>query len=136
MQVCASCYVVDFDNLELLMVYNKKLDKWLQPGGHIEQGESPIETAIREVKEETGIDIELIGNKFQGNIEPIAVENYETKIGLMLDIQYVGITKNKKIVDKENNNARWISIEELKNSNNIDEEIIEKFEFIIKYLKM
>ena len=31
---------------------------WSVPGGHIEFGESPSQTAVRETKEETGIDIE------------------------------------------------------------------------------
>ena len=44
-QICASCYVVDFKSKELLMIYNKKLGKWLQPGGHIEHDETPIATA-------------------------------------------------------------------------------------------
>ena len=30
---------------------------WAPPGGHMEFGESPVEAAVREVKEETGLDI-------------------------------------------------------------------------------
>ena len=33
------------------------------PKGHVEKGEKEIETAIREVKEETNIDIEIVSNK-------------------------------------------------------------------------
>jgi 8-oxo-dGTP diphosphatase len=40
-----------------LLVHHKKLGKWLQPGGHIEAWENPFQAAIREVREETGIDI-------------------------------------------------------------------------------
>lgn len=35
----------------------------MQPGGHIEKFENPIDCAIREVKEETGIDIGFLKNK-------------------------------------------------------------------------
>lgn len=37
---------------------------WSTPGGHLEHGESPEECAIREVKEETGVDIGDV--KFRG----------------------------------------------------------------------
>lgn len=36
-------------------------DTWLLPGGRLEAGESPEEGAIREVEEETGIDVEIVG---------------------------------------------------------------------------
>lgn len=44
-QYCASAYTIDFNNKKVLLMYNKKLNKWLQPGGHIEENETPIETA-------------------------------------------------------------------------------------------
>lgn len=42
------------DDLALL-IYHPYLKKWMQPGGHIDEGENPIEAAIREVYEETGV---------------------------------------------------------------------------------
>ncbi len=44
-QYCASAYTIDFNNKKVLLMYNKKLNKCLQPGGHIEENENPIETA-------------------------------------------------------------------------------------------
>ena len=132
-QVCASCYVVDFEKKELLMIYNKKLGKWLQPGGHIEGDETPLDTAKREVKEETGIEFNPIGTKFMDSIEPIAVEKYETKIGPQIDIQFVGKPINKTIINNEHNNAQWISLSKLMESQNIDKEIKEKFNYILNY---
>lgn len=40
-----------------------KLKKWLPPGGHVEENETPIEAAHREVKEETGLSIILISDE-------------------------------------------------------------------------
>ena len=48
---------------KVLLVHHKKYDKWIQPGGYIEKFENPIEAAIREVKEETGLNIDFI-NKY------------------------------------------------------------------------
>jgi 8-oxo-dGTP pyrophosphatase MutT (NUDIX family) len=39
----------------VLLHFHKKLHLWLQPGGHIEENESPSDAARREVYEETGL---------------------------------------------------------------------------------
>lgn len=49
--------------IRTLLVHHKKNNKWLPPGGHIEWNENPIQAAIREVKEETGLDISEVIEK-------------------------------------------------------------------------
>lgn len=44
-------------NIEYLLIKNKKGGNWGFPKGHIEQGEQEHDTAIREVREETGLVI-------------------------------------------------------------------------------
>ncbi len=39
---------------------HEKLDMWLPAGGHIDRDELPHEAALRETREETGLDVELI----------------------------------------------------------------------------
>ena len=56
----ASAIVINNER-KVLLVYHKKLNVWLYPGGHIEPYETPDETVIREVKEETGLDVEIAG---------------------------------------------------------------------------
>ncbi len=48
---------------KLLMLYHEKLQMWLPPGGHIEPNELPDEAAVREVREETGVQVELVGER-------------------------------------------------------------------------
>lgn len=58
---CGSVWVLSKGKpTKMLLVHHKKLGKWLQPGGHIEPTENPVETAVRELKEETGIDISFL----------------------------------------------------------------------------
>lgn len=123
-QYCASCYTIDFINKTVLLVYNLKLGKWVQPGGHIEGFELPIDAAIRETKEETGIDIRIIGEKFLDNdIQPIAVEHYQNKVGDMIDIQYAATALNTNIKSLENKEVIWQDILTIDDNSDIDLEI-------------
>ena len=74
---------IDF-TVEVFIVHEnavllRKHDKykiWLSIGGHIEPDEDPIEAAIREVKEETGLEVEIAGETLHFNDG----ENYEELI--------------------------------------------------------
>jgi len=53
--VTGSAFVVDPALERMLLVHHRRLGRWLQPGGHDEGEEDPAATALREVREETGI---------------------------------------------------------------------------------
>ncbi|WP_415836273.1 NUDIX hydrolase [Polynucleobacter brandtiae] len=40
---------------KVLLIFHPYIKEWFQPGGHIDVGETPIDAAIREVYEETGV---------------------------------------------------------------------------------
>jgi 8-oxo-dGTP pyrophosphatase MutT (NUDIX family) len=40
-----------------LLIHHKKFNAWMEPGGHMRPDENPVEAAIREVQEETGLDV-------------------------------------------------------------------------------
>lgn len=46
---------------QVLLHKHRKLGLWLPPGGHVELNELPDDAAVREVAEETGVGIELLG---------------------------------------------------------------------------
>src|SRR5213080_3007952 len=48
---------------KVLLVHHRKLDKWLPLGGHVELDEDPEQAALREAKEQCGLDVELIGER-------------------------------------------------------------------------
>lgn len=66
----ATAFLLDSQNRTLLL-WHKRLQRWMPPGGHVDPDETPEETARRECKEETGLDVEIIGDEqvdlFQGN---------------------------------------------------------------------
>lgn len=55
-----SIYIVRAN--KVLLHRHKVLGIWLSPGGHIELDEDPNEAALREAKEETGLDVRLVGD--------------------------------------------------------------------------
>ncbi len=57
----ASALIKNNEN-KVLLVFHRKLGVWLYPGGHIDNNETPDEAVIREVKEETGLDVEIVGD--------------------------------------------------------------------------
>ena len=54
-QFTATVYLIK--NHKVLLLPHPKFDKWLPPGGHVEENEAPHECALREVLEETGLEI-------------------------------------------------------------------------------
>src|ERR1043166_1288418 len=48
---------------KILLIHHRKLNKWLPLGGHIELEEDPEQAALREAKEESGLDVELLGER-------------------------------------------------------------------------
>ncbi len=56
-QYTATAYIISEE--KTLLIYHRKFEKWLPPGGHIDPNELPCEAAKREVLEETGLEVEL-----------------------------------------------------------------------------
>jgi 8-oxo-dGTP pyrophosphatase MutT (NUDIX family) len=56
---------------KVLLHWHRKLGMWLPPGGHIERDELPDEAAVREVLEETGVEVELLGERREDVEDPV-----------------------------------------------------------------
>lgn len=69
----ASAFVVSPDDAALLLIHHAKLERWLQPGGHVEPGDSSLlHAARREVLEETGVsELRLLQGPFDVDVHEI-----------------------------------------------------------------
>lgn len=47
----------------LLLIHHRALNKWLPLGGHVELDEDPEQAALREAREESGLEVELLGER-------------------------------------------------------------------------
>ncbi|MBU6399371.1 MAG: NUDIX domain-containing protein [Verrucomicrobia bacterium] len=48
---------------QVLLVHHRQLNRWLPLGGHIELEEDPEAAALREAREESGLEVELVGER-------------------------------------------------------------------------
>ena len=119
---CVDALIV-YEN-KILLILHKKHNIWLQIGGHIELNEDPEEALLREVKEECGLDIEIIGKK-EPNITQEGtkflylpafmnihkIDDTHKHVGLY----YIARAKTDTIVfnKKEHNDIRWFTKEDL-----------------------
>lgn len=124
------CFLIK-DNKVVVTKYkkgNRKEGYYEIPGGKIENGENAEQTAVREMKEETGIDIEINDLKHKG---VITVE-YPDRI-FILDTFIAGKFKGEP-KDFEENSSEWIEIDELLKKEKILSNIIILDRFFIKGL--
>ena len=144
-QFTAAAYIVHSN--KVLLVKHRKLGKWLPPGGHIEQNEegyfveAPEEAAVREVKEETGVDVEIVGRKMETGSpvrtlflpEDMHVHYIDEKHD-HLGIDYFCKVKGDLRETKGDEEFRWFSEEEL-DATEIGEDVKEKAKKALRQLK-
>ncbi len=107
----AKAFIVKDNKLLILKRSSDEVHKaniWEIPGGRLELGENPIEGLKREVKEESGIDIEVL--------HPIKVRHFEREDGqtiTMLIFLCKALNDDVKI-SKEHSEFDWVEIENCK----------------------
>jgi 8-oxo-dGTP pyrophosphatase MutT (NUDIX family)/N-acetylglutamate synthase-like GNAT family acetyltransferase len=109
--VTASAIVVGLRGVVLHK--HKRLGIWLQPGGHIDEGETPGDAALRECFEETGLRAE----HFSGRPELVHLDTHDGPRGhYHLDLRFLLSVPDDdpNPPEGESPEARWWSLEELR----------------------
>ena len=110
----ASCYIID-DAGRLLLHHHRRLDRWLQMGGHVEADETPDRAALREGAEESGLtDLQLLGEGiFDLDIHGIPAAKGEPDHA-HYDVRYVARTAAPESIalDRtESNDLAWVTLD-------------------------
>lgn len=101
--------IVDEQEEKILMVKNSKHNNWSPPGGGVEKGETLPAAAKREVKEETGLEVE-IGDLVSVNEAFMEKENFHA---IFFTFQATIIGGEIHINDPETiEEVRWMSLAE------------------------
>lgn len=109
----ASGLVLDASLSRTLLVYHRKGRFWVQPGGHVEEGDSVLaDTARREVREETGLEL---GPALAYDLDHHALSASFGRCSSHLDFGFAFIADPDAAltVSDESEDLRWWSLDAL-----------------------
>jgi len=125
---CATTYIVE--NEKILMLWHKKFNSWMPPGGHCEKNELPHEAAQREILEETGLNVDFLVLDFGhsahkdflrendriAQVNPVPWQVLLEKIAenhFHMDFVFIARPNGKKSLALESHELKWFSKKEL-----------------------
>lgn len=110
--ITGSALLIHPDGTKFLLMHHRKLDKWLQPGGHCDGDENVLNVAIKEAQEESGIQ----------SITPITEDIFDVDVHLIpansrdeahyhYDVRFLlkaGV--DRLIQNHESKELRWVEL--------------------------
>ncbi|MBI2659918.1 NUDIX domain-containing protein [Candidatus Woesearchaeota archaeon] len=113
-----------FNKDKVLLVKHKKLGLWLPVGGHIDKNETPDEALLREIKEETNLEVRILSkNKMSldGNVKKNLAVPFHANVHSVGDHDHCcffylckSLNSKKLKINNELDDFKWISKKELK----------------------
>ena len=120
-----SAWLVSRDGERALLTHHRKLDRWLQLGGHAEGDPDLAAVALREAREESGIEnLAVEGEIFDLDRHLIPARGNEPA-HWHYDVRFVvrAFGDESFVVSDESHALAWRSIEELANDKQLDESV-------------
>lgn len=109
-----SALVVDRSRRATLLIHHVKLERWLQPGGHVDGNGDLADAALREATEEVGIDgMRVCEPAIDLDIHEIP-ERGDEPAHLHLDVRFLVLAPDGAMptINHESLDARWVTVDD------------------------
>lgn len=118
--VTGSAWVTSASRRHFLLTHHKKLNRWLQLGGHVDGEPEVFRAAVREAQEESGLD-DLAIHMTDGRVLPLDVDvhripaNHSEAEHLHYDVRFLLIARigAQPRANEESHEVRWFPVEEI-----------------------
>jgi 8-oxo-dGTP pyrophosphatase MutT (NUDIX family) len=114
--ITGSAWIMDADGGRVLLTHHRKLDAWLQLGGHAD-GESDVQAvALKEAREESGLeDFEVLGEGIYDLDIHLIPERKGVPEHYHYDVRYLlrATGSTDYVVSEESHDLRWVAVNEV-----------------------
>jgi 8-oxo-dGTP pyrophosphatase MutT (NUDIX family) len=100
----------------VLLTHHRKLGRWLQLGGHADGDEDALRVALREAREESGLDVAPVSSRlFDVDVHEIPARGPDP-VHLHYDLRFAirAIASEAFRVSDESHALRWVSIDRIR----------------------
>ena len=117
----ASSWVVNKEKTKVLMIYHNIYKSWAWTGGHADGESDLLKTAIRELKEETGVENVKVLNDDIFSLEIICVNGHVKRRKYVSSHVHLNLTyllevdenETIRVKEDENSGVKWVNIEDV-----------------------
>jgi ADP-ribose pyrophosphatase YjhB (NUDIX family) len=113
-----SAWITNTERTQAVLLHHKKLDIWVQPGGHMDDSDdSLVSASLREAVEETGLNSLALASEsiFDLDVHEIPARKEEPK-HWHLDVRYWFEAKDMTLsISEESNDLKWLTRSEIEN---------------------
>lgn len=124
----ASAWAINPEKTKVLMIYHNIYQSWAWTGGHADGESNLLETAIRELKEETGIQEVKVLQENIFSLEALTVDGHMKRgkyvpSHIHLNLTYLMEVDEQELLEikeDENSGVKWVPMEEVEKISNED----------------